>query len=261
MHSAPAAPQPILPPPGLVQPGSPVAASATASTPLRRLRIVGAATKAQAVAPGPSPAAARPANQKRRIAVLRIAFALAALPLMLAVPVWDAASPAGAVLHLAGIFCIVAAVLGRFWAILYIGGRKNAEVMQHGPYSLCRHPLYLFSTIGVAGFGLLLGSLTLAAGLGVMGFAILSATAAREERFLTASFGAAYRDYAARVPRILPRIRPGSRQFSTPATMIFSVASLRGNLADAAVFLACLPVAEAIRLAHQAGMLRGFPLY
>lgn len=49
---------------------------------------------------------------------------------------------------------IVACVLIGFWSILYIGGRKNQMIMQDGPYSMCRHPLYLFSTIGVFGFGL-----------------------------------------------------------------------------------------------------------
>ncbi len=29
----------------------------------------------------------------------------------------------------------------RFWATLYLGGRKDAVVVDTGPYSLCRHPL------------------------------------------------------------------------------------------------------------------------
>jgi dTDP-4-dehydrorhamnose 3,5-epimerase len=51
--------------------------------------------------------------------------------------------------------------------------------MQEGPYSICRHPLYLFSTIGAAGFGLLLDSLTLTVVFGLGAFAILSLTARR----------------------------------------------------------------------------------
>ncbi|MFT4151867.1 MAG: isoprenylcysteine carboxylmethyltransferase family protein [Paracoccaceae bacterium] len=197
----------------------------------------------------------RPANQRLRIAALRLMFAAAFVPLILGVPVWGPA-PAAA-LHVAGIFCIIAAVLGRFWAILYIGGRKNAQVMQDGPYSICRHPLYLFSTIGVAGFGLTLGSVVFAGALGLAGFAILSATAAREERFLRSSFGAAYDDYAARVPRILPK--PGL--FRTPAQVTFRVDTLRTNMADAAVFLSVIPLSQIIRLAHQSGFLHGFSIW
>lgn len=54
-------------------------------------------------------------------------------------------------LEVLGISLVIFAVLGRFWSILYIGGRKNKEVMQDGPYSMCRHPLYQFSTMGVVG--------------------------------------------------------------------------------------------------------------
>lgn len=205
-------------------------------------------------APAGSPEV-RPANQRLRIAVLRLMFIAAAVPLLLGVPLWGPV-PA-AVLKVAGLFGIVTAVLGRFWAILYIGGRKNAEVMQDGPYSVCRHPLYLFSTIGVAGFGLMLGSLVFAAALGLLAFAVLSFTAAREERFLRATFGQAYGDYAARVPRLMPR--PGL--FRTAREVTFRVGTLRTNLADAAVFLSAIPVAEAIRLAHEAGLLRGFRIW
>ena len=40
-----------------------------------------------------------------------------------------------------GISLIVAAILGRMWCTLYIGGRKSAEIVQTGPYSMTRNPL------------------------------------------------------------------------------------------------------------------------
>lgn len=196
-----------------------------------------------------------PPLQRYRIATLRVLFAAAAVPILLGASQWSGA-PATA-LHVAGVLCVVAAVLGRFWAILYIGGRKDAGVMQDGPYSVCRHPLYLASTLGVIGFGLLLGSLVLAAGLGGMVWLVLSRTARHEEAHLRARFGAAYDAYAARVPRM----RPDPRLFRTPAEVTFSVAQLRRNLADAMVFLATIPLAGAINLMHGAGVLHGFPLY
>jgi protein-S-isoprenylcysteine O-methyltransferase Ste14 len=33
----------------------------------------------------------------------------------------------------------------RFWATLYLGGRKGSSVIAEGPYSVCRNPLYLGS--------------------------------------------------------------------------------------------------------------------
>jgi protein-S-isoprenylcysteine O-methyltransferase Ste14 len=143
-------------------------------------------------------------------------------------------------LEVAGLALVITAVLGRFWAILYIGGHKNHLVMQDGPYSICRHPLYLFSTLGVVGLGLMLGSLVLTALLGLLVLAILSATARKEEAFLRGRFGQAYDDYAARVPMILP----GVALFRTPATLTVSIPHLRQNLMDALVFLSFIPMAE-----------------
>lgn len=87
-----------------------------------------------------------------------------------------------------GILCIIGAVIGRFWAILYIGGRKNMVVMQDGLCSICRQPLYLFSTLAAVGFGLTLGSVIVTAVVRNLAFAILSMTAAREERYLRQTF-------------------------------------------------------------------------
>lgn len=199
----------------------------------------------------------RPADQRRRIARLRLFFALALIPVIWGVPVWSQDGVALAVMRCAGTLGILAAVLGRFWAILYIGGRKNTQVMQEGPYSICRHPLYLFSTIGAASFGLLLGSLLLTATFGCGAYAILTATARREETYLRRLFGPAYDDYAARVPRILPR--PGL--FKAGEGVQLHLDCLRRNLADALVFVAALPVAEAIRLMHETGMAQGFRLF
>ena len=142
-------------------------------------------------------------------------------------------------------------MLGRFWAILYIGGHKNRRVIQDGPYSICRHPLYLFSTIGAAGFGLMLESVTLTMLLGGMVLAILTATATREERDLRRMFGSAYDAYAARVPRIVPLISG----FSTPQRVTFDTGTLARNTRDALVFLALIPLAEALNWLHATPLL------
>lgn len=202
-----------------------------------------------------APRAGRPLVQRFRILTLRALFVLAAVPVLWGVPIWHGA--AGAVLTTAGIFCVFAAVLGRFWSILYIGGRKDAEVMQDGPYSVARHPLYLFSTLGVVGFGLLLQSVTLALLMGGTVGLVLWLTARHEERSLTRSFGAAYADYARRVPRMLPR----PALFATPRRISVDTDTLRTNAADALVFLSTIPVAAAIRTAHESGLLHGFRLY
>lgn len=184
----------------------------------------------------------KPFNQRIRIWALRSFAVLVLLPVVLLTkPLWEAGWPRD-LTRLLGTLLIVAGVLGRFWAILYIGTRKNKLIMQDGPYSICRHPLYLSSTLGVAGFGLLLGSLVIAALLTLAVFAILNATASREEAFLRREFGPAYAEYAARVPRILPRLSG----FHTPDTITVQIGPLKMTYADALVFLGFLPLAMAV---------------
>lgn len=191
-------------------------------------------------------AAPQPVRQWLRIFALRAAF-IGVLPLiLLADSGWHRWPAMMELLEVLGVSMIVAAILGRFWSILYIGSSKNRTVMDQGPYSICRHPLYLSSTIGVVGFGLMLGSVMLAVVLGALFFTILSMTASREEAYLRAAFGPAYDAYAARVPRILPRLSG----FTTAPSVDVSVHALRKNLADALVFLALFPLAELAELLH-----------
>jgi protein-S-isoprenylcysteine O-methyltransferase Ste14 len=160
-------------------------------------------------------------------------------------------------LEVAGILSIIAGVLGRFWAILYIGGHKNQTVMQDGPYSICRHPLYLFSTIGVIGFGLMMGSFLITALLGAAVFLILTATAKREEFFLRSEFGPAYDTYAARVPQIFPKLS----LFRTEPNIQVNIRTLRVNLFDSFVFLALIPIADLMEVAKEAGLVTAIPVY
>lgn len=148
-----------------------------------------------------------------------------------------------------GVLLVMAAVLGRFWAILYIGGRKSRVVVDQGPYAMCRHPLYACSIIGAVGLGLMFGSLVLAAALGGLAWAILTATARREEAALLVALGPAYADYAARVPRLLP----DPRLLVSPDEVTVRTAALRTNLADALGFLALVPAAQLVKLLRELG--------
>jgi protein-S-isoprenylcysteine O-methyltransferase Ste14 len=192
----------------------------------------------------------RPFNQKIRYWAMRLAV-LACLPLILfSHSAWEDYEFVHPILETLGALLIISAVLYRFWAILYIGGRKNQQIIQDGPYSMCRHPLYFGTTLGAIGLGLMLGSFLLAVLLGVLALGILSATAAREERFLRSEFGADYDAYAARVPRIVPR----PSLFHTEPEVTFNTHTLRNNLADAMGFLAVIPLAELMETLHEAGI-------
>ena len=190
---------------------------------------------------------ARPADQRRRIATLRAAVLGLGGLLLMTRSAWPDGSLPYEILEPLGALLVIVSVLGRAWAMLYIGGRKNGVVMQDGPYSVCRHPLYLFSTVAAAGFGALLGSVVLTLGIGALTYAILIRTARREEAFLRAEFPGTYEPSAARVPAILP----APSLFRTAPEITVNVHSLRRNMGDALVFLAFIPLAEAIEGLHR----------
>ena len=198
-----------------------------------------------------------PFNQRIRIAALRVFFLLCIPLILFTRSAWMEPEWLFEISEVVGISFVIFAVLGRFWAILYIGGHKNLQIMQDGPYSICRHPLYLFSTLGVVGLGLMLGSLILAAFLGIAVFFILTATATREEAFFRAEFGPAYDIYAARVPRIWPKLS----LFRCEPSVTVKIATLRVNFFDALVFLAFIPLAEFMEWIKEMGMVPTWPIY
>lgn len=104
-----------------------------------------------------------------------------------------------------GLALVIVAVLGRLWCALYIAGRKNAELCTVGPYSLVRHPLYVFSSLGVLGVLLALHRLPVA----VAGFAAFWAyyhwVMREEEARLARNFGADFEVYRRRVAGVWPR--------------------------------------------------------
>jgi protein-S-isoprenylcysteine O-methyltransferase Ste14 len=93
------------------------------------------------------------------------------------------------------------------WLRGYAAGyvRKNAELTTSGPYAYTRNPLYLGSLGITCGFGLAAGSWWLVALLAGLFAAIYLPTILGEEQYLRAHF-AGFDEYAAMVPRLLPRM-------------------------------------------------------
>jgi protein-S-isoprenylcysteine O-methyltransferase Ste14 len=191
-----------------------------------------------------------------RINILRILSVLLLVGALAMEPVWIG-SLWGRLMWDVGVVILFLGVLGRIWSILYIGGRKTREVVNDGPYSMCRHPLYLFSTISTFGFALMLQSVVFAVVLTLVIFAVLSWTAANEEAVMRTNFGPAYDDYAVSTWRIIPRVS----KFRSEQTVTFHVPSLRVNFADALVFLGLIPVAELINWFNATGKWSVWVLY
>ena len=94
--------------------------------------------------------------------------------------------------------------LGKQWS-LTARVLDTHELVQSGPFAHVRHPIYSALLGLLLATGLALSTLPLTV---VAALAYLAGTywrAFREEALLRAHFGAAYDDYARRVPRLIPR--------------------------------------------------------
>lgn len=153
-----------------------------------------------------------------------------------------------------GLGAIVFSIVGRAWCSLYIGGRKKAEIVDRGPYSISRNPLYVFSFFGAFGMGAQTGSLSIAGLFVVAAFLVFLMTVQREEAFLSREFGAVYKAYKARTPRFGPRFSLWRDESELTVRPAFFLLTIRDGL----VFLLALPLFELIDMGQAEGWLRVF---
>lgn len=150
-----------------------------------------------------------------------------------------------------GLGLMIVGIAGRIWCTFYIGGRKSAEIVDRGPYSLTRNPLYVFSTIAAGGVGAQTGSLILGAVFAVGCALAFQPVIRREERHLRQMFGAPYEAYIARVPRFLPRFCG----YEDRAEMTIRTDRVYRTLTDGLVFLTAIPLFEGIEFLQDGGYL------
>ncbi|WP_395945023.1 methyltransferase family protein [Brevundimonas sp.] len=149
-------------------------------------------------------------------------------------------------LVMAGVAAIFAAIIGRAWCSLYIGGRKTHEIVDRGPYSVSRNPLYVFSFLAAFGVGAQTGSLVLTAAVLGLTVLILWRTVLREEAWLGAAFGEDYDHYRRRTPRFWPR---GSAWRDEAALQVDPARFVR-TVMDGAVLLLAPPIIDALATAR-----------
>lgn len=130
----------------------------------------------------------------------------------------------------------------RVYASLYVGGRKNDDLVTWGPFSIVRNPLYVGSFIATIGLSLLTASVAITALVAVAFAAYYSATVAREEVHLHRKFGVRYRQYLRRVPRWVP----GFSLWDSPEELVTKPRFVLRTITDGTLFFLCIPVLEAL---------------
>jgi protein-S-isoprenylcysteine O-methyltransferase Ste14 len=188
---------------------------------------------------------------RRRLLVSRLFGAGALVAVVCGASRWSLIQPAIAEgLAFVGLLLVSVGAFGRYWCLAYIGGCKKRVLVDVGPYSLCRHPLYFFSLVGAVGLGFSTHTFS-AALLVLVGFVLYYPRAIRgEEAFLTRNF-AAYADYQKRVPAFFPRWS-GYRDVES---LEVSPRRLRRELLTTAGAFGFVALADLIDGLHRAGLL------
>ncbi len=132
-------------------------------------------------------------------------------------------SVAGILENVLGWLLLVAGVALRSWATLYLGGRRGRVLVDQGPYSLVRNPLYLGSFFIAGSVAAFLHSVTAAIGILVVAAIYVVGAIPAEERALEAALGEEYRAYRASTRRFLPRFS----RFRTDPRVDVSVRALK----------------------------------
>lgn len=191
----------------------------------------------------------------RKVQLIRKAVLLVGIIGLLALAAVTGSIGGDTLLHEAleafGLLLIAICIVGRAWCSLYIGGRKKAEIVDRGPYSISRNPLYVFSFMGAFGMGAQSGSVTIAVLFLVVTVGVFYLTVKREEAWLAGEFGAVYEAYMKRTPRFWPNFSRWQDRDTLEIRPTFFLTTLR----DGMVMLLAVPLFEWIESSQSAGWL------
>jgi protein-S-isoprenylcysteine O-methyltransferase Ste14 len=188
---------------------------------------------------------------KTRIRTTRVVTAIILLGLLFVAPSWGRHGVAAEILRWSGYLALIVGVMGRVWCAAYIGGRKSQIVVDVGPYSMTRNPLYVFSFAGLVGIGLVSGML-MVTGVLAVGFAFYyRGVVAGEEVFLIGRHPEEFGDYMKRVPRWFPRprlYREASEPMGLPRNVLITIR-------ESSTFFLALPLFVLIGWLQESGIL------
>lgn len=143
---------------------------------------------------------------------------------------------------------------GRAWATSYISGHKLKRLITSGPYSICRNPLYFFSTLMGVGFGFCTETFSMPIVIGVALLVLYYFQIQREEKSLLGAFGGQYQAYLSSVPRFFPALQ----LYCEPEEISISPRLFKSGLFGIAFLLMLIGVLEILEGLHQSGLL---PVY
>ena len=188
---------------------------------------------------------------KSRILLSRMGAGVALLFYFLSSSRWDVTDPVIAdILFSAGLIFVAIGSMGRMWSSIYIAGYKDSKLITYGPYSIVRHPLYLFSFIGLLGVGMTTETFTFPI-IFLIFFALGYPTVMRaEENKLRKIFGKEYDEYANSVPAFIPNFST----FKEPKEYLMNPTIYRRHIFSALWFIWIVALFELIEGLKETGI-------
>ncbi|MAE50650.1 MAG: hypothetical protein CMH27_02455 [Micavibrio sp.] len=146
-----------------------------------------------------------------------------------------------------GLLFVFICALGRLYTTAFLGGKKNKDLITHGPFSVVRNPLYVCSLIGFTGVAFMTNHVILMV-LVPLSFTILyHFLVSREEQFLKETFGREYEGYCAKVHRFVPSFS----LWQQPKSITLDTKMFFNGLKDALWWFAAFPLVEIVEYVHE----------
>lgn len=152
----------------------------------------------------------------------------------------EADMPMGDLFRYAGYMLVSFCAMGRLYTTVFIGGRKNQNLVTDGPYSIIRHPLYFLSLLGIVGIAFITENTFVIAVFPICFAVLYYQLMRREEAYLSAKFGDAYRDYMQRTPRFVPNFA----RYQAPEVITTRPDFVRKAFRDSLVWFIALPLID-----------------
>lgn len=187
-----------------------------------------------------------------RILITRIFAAVLIVLILVSSSVLNEKAPLiSEILSFIGMVMVGICVLGRLWCSLFIAGKKTDHLIDQGPYSLCRNPLYFFSFLGAMGIGFATGTFTIPALVLLAFSAYYSVVMKSEEVKLMEIHGSAFVRYKNTVPLFFP----DPTRFSEPELYLVKTKIFRRHLLEVIWFIVLLGFLEFLKALHRADIL------
>jgi protein-S-isoprenylcysteine O-methyltransferase Ste14 len=154
-----------------------------------------------------------------------------------------------------GYFLVSLCAVGRVYCTAFLGGFKNQEIIDYGPFSVCRNPLYLFSFIGILGISLITAHVIVMLVTPLSFLLIYLALIKREEVYLQDKFGAAYTAYKAKTPRLIPNFK----LYHAPKKVEMAPKNMLSAMGDSLLWFLAFPLIELVEYLQNAGYIQ--PLF